>query len=186
MCLKINEITNWSRGPLVSRKHRLTGRTGRSPVATAPHGVVLTRSCMAQQRGLVSHFRSSTCTLRSAPLSTTAHHSARCQAPPPRTSSTVEPTRRITVYSSSCGNWLQPESPVSDAGSHCSPSSSSSRSSPSTAIPIDLQPNQEYCELPLHALLLTDPKFRSGSLSSAPPTTASPPLSSSSSGRLPR
>jgi hypothetical protein len=51
--------------------------------------------------------------------------------------------------------------------------------------PIDLQPSQEYHELPLRPLLLTDPKFRSGSLSSASPTTASPPLSSSPSvGRL--
>jgi hypothetical protein len=45
--------------------------------------------------------------------------------------------------------------------------------------PIDLQPNQEYCELPLCPLPLINPMFHSGSLSSAPPPTASPPLSSS-------
>jgi hypothetical protein len=51
--------------------------------------------------------------------------------------------------------------------------------------PIDLRPNQEYCELPLHPLLFTDPKSHSDHLSSAPPTTATPPLSSSPSlGRL--
>jgi hypothetical protein len=45
--------------------------------------------------------------------------------------------------------------------------------------PIDLEPKQEYRELPLHPLLLTDPKSHSGHPSSAPPTTASPPSSSS-------
>jgi hypothetical protein len=39
--------------------------------------------------------------------------------------------------------------------------------------------NRPYHELPLHPLLLTDPRFHSGSLSSAPPTTASPSPSSS-------
>jgi hypothetical protein len=59
-------------------------------------------------------------------------------------------------------------------GAHCRPLS-----------PIDLQRSQEYHELPLRPLLLTDPKFRFGSLSSASPMTSSPPLSSSPSvGRL--
>jgi hypothetical protein len=45
--------------------------------------------------------------------------------------------------------------------------------------PVDLQPNQGYHEIPLRPLLLTDPKFCSGNFSSAPPPTASSPLSSS-------
>jgi hypothetical protein len=48
-----------------------------------------------------------------------------------------------------------------------------------------LRANRLYHELPLCPLLLTDPRFRSGSLSSAPTTTASPlPSSSPSVGRL--
>jgi hypothetical protein len=75
---------------------------------------------------------------------------------------------------------------VTTLGDHCSPvSSSSARTHRRQQLSTLLWPNQEYHELPLRPLLLTNPKSNSGHLSSAPPTTASPSSSSSPSvGRL--
>jgi hypothetical protein len=177
-------------GPLVSNRGRLNGSCRSQCVRDTMRGdaavIVHCRSSPSLSRAWASQEEPSstlsllTTTLLCSPLLSRRHSACHGQPPPSRShhrpsrgkGSPASPLPLASSWSSSC------RSSMSGGRVHYAAFifHGGRRRPPCFDL---LRANRPYHELPLHPLLLTDPRFRSGSLSSASPMTAFPPPSSS-------
>jgi hypothetical protein len=146
-----------------------------SPVAAIPHGPAVLIPRMGITRGILLHMT----TLPSSPL--LSCHRSTCHGQPPPSRFRRHPSRgkgspssplplalswSSSHRSSTPGRWVHRATFIFCMGHRRPPCFD------------PLQANRPYNELPLRPLLLTDPRFRSDSLSSTLPMTASLPSSS--------